>query len=76
MTGAPERHRVAPKAKPKKIIRPAIVEEPEAGTKKPTAKATRPKTGHAAAMAEYRYYKAIGGLAFWRAKWRHVLGLH
>lgn len=30
-------------------------------------------TGHAAAMEEYRHFKAAGMLAEWRARWRDVL---
>jgi|GEM_PF-3386348 len=30
-------------------------------------------TGHAAAMEEYRHFKAAGMLSEWRARWKSVL---
>ena len=44
-------------------------EKPHPSPLRPTPE----KTGHAAAMAEYRLFKAAGLLVEWRRKWRHVL---
>lgn len=47
--------------------------EEEAAFPLPQRPVFHPKVGVAAAMEEYRHFKAAGMLVQWRERWRHVL---
>lgn len=74
MTGLPVRQRVSPEPRPRYT---KIMRRPEEQKERfPSRPGQAPKEGHAAAMEEYRYFKAAGMLREWRERWRHVLNLN
>lgn len=72
MKAFPAGQKERPKKKPYHLRMYAPLHEAE-DIRPPPLRPCGALTGHAAAMEEYRHFKAAGMLSEWRARWKSVL---